>query len=68
MAGAAQLSWQDRRPSGPQQSSTVETTGFSLRNDEIIELAIALFRYDRVAGHVLDIAGEYSGPVAPFLL
>jgi DNA polymerase-3 subunit epsilon len=39
----------------------VETTGFSPRNDEIIELAITLFRYDRVAGHVLGIAGEYLG-------
>lgn len=39
----------------------VETTGFSPRTDEIIELALTLFRYDRAAGHVLDIVGEYSG-------
>jgi len=39
----------------------IETTGISHRNDEIIELAITLFRYDRVAGHILDIVGEYSG-------
>src|SRR5271157_1932109 len=39
----------------------VETTGLSPRGDEIIELAMTLFRYDRVAGHVLDIVGEYSG-------
>jgi len=39
----------------------VETTGFSPRNDEIIELAMTLFHYDRVAGHVLDIVAEYSG-------
>jgi DNA polymerase-3 subunit epsilon len=39
----------------------VETTGYSHCNDEIIELAMTLFSYDRVAGCVLDIAGEYSG-------
>lgn len=39
----------------------VETTGFSSRHDEIIELAMTLFRYDRVAGRVLDVVGEYSG-------
>ena len=39
----------------------VETTGFNLRSDEIIELAMTLFRYDRVAGHVLEIVAEYSG-------
>jgi len=39
----------------------VETTGFSPRHDQIIELAMTLFHYDRVAGHVLDIVGEYSG-------
>jgi DNA polymerase-3 subunit epsilon len=39
----------------------VETTGFSHHNDEIIELAIILFRYDRVAGRVVGTVGEYSG-------
>jgi len=39
----------------------VETTGFDPRSDEIIELGMTLFRYDRVAGHVLDIVAEYSG-------
>ena len=39
----------------------VETTGFSLYCDEIIELAMTLFRYDLASGHVLDIVGEYSG-------
>jgi DNA polymerase-3 subunit epsilon len=39
----------------------VETTRVSPCADEIIELAMTLFRYDRVAGHVLDIVGEYSG-------
>jgi DNA polymerase-3 subunit epsilon len=39
----------------------VETTGFNPRSDEIIELAMTLFCYDRVAGRVLEIVGEYSG-------
>jgi DNA polymerase-3 subunit epsilon len=39
----------------------IETTGFSPRDDEIIELAITLFRYDRVTGHVLEIVAAYSG-------
>ncbi len=39
----------------------IETTGFSLRYDEIIELAITLFRYDPVTGHVLEIITECSG-------
>ena len=39
----------------------VETTGLSGRSDEIIELAIALFRYGRVDGRVLGVIGEYSG-------
>jgi len=39
----------------------VETTGFSPRYDEIIELAMTLFRYDRVTGHVREIVTEYSG-------
>lgn len=39
----------------------VETTGFSPRYDEIVELAIKLFRYDAVTGHVLEIVAEYSG-------
>lgn len=39
----------------------VETTGFSPFTDEIIELALTLFSYDRVAGRVLGVVGEYSG-------
>jgi DNA polymerase-3 subunit epsilon len=39
----------------------VETTGFSAHNHQILELAITLFRYDRVTGHVLAIVAEYSG-------
>ena len=39
----------------------VETTGFSPLTDEIIELAVALFSYDRISGRVLAVVGEYSG-------
>ena len=39
----------------------VETTGFSPRSDEIIELCLTLFRYDRVAGRVLESVANYSG-------
>ena len=39
----------------------VETTGFSPRSDEIIELGLALFRYDRVSGRVLETVSNYSG-------
>jgi len=46
----------------------VETTGFSPRYDEIIELAMTLFRYDRVAGHVREIVAEYSGLREPSCL
>jgi hypothetical protein len=36
----------------------IETTGFNPRCDEILELAITLFRYDRIAGHVLEAFGS----------
>jgi len=39
----------------------IETTGFNPRYDEIIELAMTLFRYDPATGHVLEIITEYSG-------
>jgi DNA polymerase-3 subunit epsilon len=39
----------------------VETTGLSLYRDEIVELAITIFRYDRVKGQVLEVVSEYSG-------
>lgn len=39
----------------------VETTGLSPHNDEILELALTLFRYDRVTGHVLEVVRTYSG-------
>jgi DNA polymerase-3 subunit epsilon len=38
----------------------IETTGFSPRYDEIIELAMTLFRYNRATGHPLEIVKEYS--------
>jgi len=39
----------------------VETTGFSSYADEIVELAITVFRYDRVRGQVLEVNSKYSG-------
>jgi len=39
----------------------VETTGFNPYRDEIVELAITLFRYDRATGQVLEIVCEYTG-------
>jgi DNA polymerase III subunit epsilon len=39
----------------------VETTGFSPYKEEIVELAITVFRYDRVNGQVLEVVSEYSG-------
>jgi DNA polymerase-3 subunit epsilon len=39
----------------------VETTGLSPHNDEILEMALILFRYDRSTGRVVEIVGTYSG-------
>lgn len=39
----------------------VETTGFSPYSEEIVELAITVFPYDRVKGHVLGAVSEYCG-------
>src|ERR1035438_6813266 len=52
---------QPARPFGTAAVVDVETTGLNPRSDEIIELAMILFRYDRIAGHVLDVVEEYSG-------
>ena len=39
----------------------VETTGFSPSYEQILELAITLFHYDRVNGQVLEVVSEYCG-------
>jgi len=39
----------------------VETTGLSTRRDQIVELAIALFRFDPTSGRILEILDEYQG-------
>jgi DNA polymerase-3 subunit epsilon len=39
----------------------VETTGFSADYDEVVELAIVLFAFDRATGQVAGIIDEYSG-------
>jgi DNA polymerase-3 subunit epsilon len=45
----------------------VETTGLNPYRDEIVELAITLFRYDRATGRVLEIVSEYTGLRQPSL-
>jgi len=39
----------------------IETTGLRARDDEILELALSLFRYDRITGEVVETVGEYDG-------
>lgn len=39
----------------------VETTGLSTRSDEVVELAIALFAFDRTTGDIKGVVEEYSG-------
>lgn len=39
----------------------VETTGFSPYTEEIVEVAITVFHYDRFNGRVLEVISEYSG-------
>lgn len=46
----------------------VETTGLSFDNDEIIELALVLFEYDRKTGIILKIIDEYVGLREPTCL
>jgi DNA polymerase-3 subunit epsilon len=49
------------RSAGTAAVLDVETTGFCPCREEILELAITLFRYDRVRGRVLRVIAEYSG-------
>jgi DNA polymerase-3 subunit epsilon len=49
------------RPIGAAIVLDVETTGLSPHNDEILELALTLFRYDRVTGHVVEVVRTYAG-------
>lgn len=39
----------------------VETTGLSLRIDEVREFALTLFRYDRLTGQVVEVVHTHSG-------
>lgn len=43
----------------------VETTSFSPSTEEIIELAISVFRYDRMNGRVFGVVSEYTGMREP---
>jgi DNA polymerase-3 subunit epsilon len=49
------------RPTGIAAVMDVETTGFSADTEEIVELAITVFRYDRSHGRLLEVISEYSG-------
>jgi DNA polymerase-3 subunit epsilon len=49
------------RPVGTAAVLDVETTGLSHSLDQVIELAIALFRFDRTTGEVLEVISQYSG-------
>jgi len=52
----------DRRPEwGVAAVVDTETTGLDPRRHEIIELAIVLFAFDRVGGHVRGVIDEYTG-------
>ncbi|MEN6603913.1 MAG: exonuclease domain-containing protein [Bryobacteraceae bacterium] len=39
----------------------VETTGFSHEYDEVVELAIVLFSFDRATGEFVEIVDQYQG-------
>jgi len=39
----------------------VETTGLDYLDEEIIELALVVFRFDKDTGEIIDYIGEYSG-------
>jgi DNA polymerase-3 subunit epsilon len=49
----------------------VETTGLYAAHDEIIELALVVFAFDRAAGNIIGIVDEYTGlrepgvPISP---
>lgn len=39
----------------------VETTGLDPRRDEVVELALLLFAFQRETGRILDVVDEYTG-------
>ena len=43
----------------------VETTGFSPVRDEVVELAVLLFGFDRATGELLGVVDEYTGLQEP---
>ncbi len=60
--------YSDRVPENEQTTSLgyaaivdVETTGFSHSNDEVVELGLLLFSFDRATGAPVEIVAEYNG-------
>lgn len=49
------------QPTGLAAIVDVETTGFSHQDNEVIELGLVLFSFDRRTGRVIQIVEEYSG-------
>ena len=61
MSLAKRISKQKANFVGTAVALDVETTGLSPDSEEIVELAITLFRFDRVNGRLLEVVSQYSG-------